>query len=217
MRRMNPAPRRIDKRPLEMNPEHFGARCVAFVCALRLHPVSNSGRGPAGFASTGSHGRRDQRGGAVPRNRTGDGIQGLRCAFHHVVPARSMDVYVDKSRYNGQAACIVTSGFLRNCHLFTPTDSGDDAIFNQDYGIGDFFVRCKCAGGKNGAKRHCPGASYWKLRWECQRSSGLGLCQLEDWSRRRCGHQKKTGGLVRALPVIALLVCCVWKAVSCRM
>ena len=97
------------------------------------------------------------RSGSMRRNRPRNGFQRLRCAFHHVVPARAMNVYVQET---WRSAPLICRHFLRSCgqrHPGARADLLNYPIANQNSRVADFRRRCVrqvgvqkyCAHGQN--------------------------------------------------------------------
>src|SRR5262249_49762324 len=88
------------------------------------------------------------------RNGTGDYIQRVFGCFHHIVPTRAVDVDVYEAGRGGQRGGVVLPRRGRNAQGVARADCRNFAVFDQDYGVGNFFVRSEGAAGEDGIDWH---------------------------------------------------------------
>ena len=105
---MHPAPCRADERAFEVQPQDFRSRVAAFV--LLTDVLRDAFDTAHGIIRVRCDGGGYHRCGSMPGHRAGHRGQGLGAALHHVVPARAVNVHVDKA---GHRDFVERGYFLR--------------------------------------------------------------------------------------------------------
>ena len=130
--------------------------------------------GVARFNFAGRYGRGHQGSRAMSRNGSGDDLQSLAGAFHHVVAPRPVYVDVDKARHNGFSARVDFTRAARQVDFPAPADGGNLAPLNDHEGIGDFFEGSEGPVGVDNNRLHMDGIILLEMRRiGNQRSSGV--------------------------------------------
>ena len=109
---------------------------------LTVVNVAGDGRQAAdGFFWRRGDGGGDDHSGAETRHGFGDQAQRFGSAFHHVMAAGAVDVYVHKSGHHDHAGgdAIVSAG--GDFNFVAMSDRGDFPVFDDHQSVGDGFVR----------------------------------------------------------------------------
>src|SRR5277367_3270941 len=102
---MHAAARLADEWSLEVNADEFSRELAVLLRLFQLLVAANVARNAfeavAGLLDCRGDGGGDERRGAVARDRGGNAVECAGGAFHHVVAAGAVDVYVYKSGHDG--------------------------------------------------------------------------------------------------------------------
>ncbi len=154
--RMDAAPQLADEWSFEMNSQNFcrWSRVGPFERLTVVNIAGDRRQAADGFFRRRGDGGGDDRSGAEARHGFGDPAQRFGSAFHHVMAARAVNVYVHKSGRNDHAGgdAIVSAG--GDFHFIAMSDRGDFPVFDNHDPVGDGFVRGENLAGVDDERIH---------------------------------------------------------------
>src|SRR5262249_25693181 len=128
--RMDTPSRRTDKGTFEVQSENFRAGQPALV--LDTDVFCNGFDAAERVVGACGDCRRDHGGGSISRDHTANCGQRLSAAFHHIVAARTVNVYIEEA---GNGSSVERRDFLRagrQRHGFARAEIFDDAVAQQN-------------------------------------------------------------------------------------
>ena len=154
---MHAAPYFADERALEMNAQDFRA---GFLPGALLRDIQRDSRcRPASVFGTGRDGGGQERRGAILDDLPGDRFQSVAVCFHHVTPARAMDVNVKETwnRYFLECGNLGSAG--GHAQAAARSDRVDHIVTNENASVMDLGGGGQSPPGVDKGGRHGRGTS----------------------------------------------------------
>ena len=138
-----------------MHAENFRSRmvCEAAIC-LRGDCIGNSRNASAEHFRRRGHSGRQEGSCAPARQRGGHHFERLWRPSHHVLAPRAVDVHIHKAGRRGSVEHFHQARAARYGDRFARTHGQDATLFEQNYGVGNFFCRRDRAIYENGSQGH---------------------------------------------------------------